>query len=87
MQDVRELREQGIGFNNYKITVDSNGVFLDIDPYVRVKIHRSKFKAFAEWYLEDQSPNKPLDSDAEKRRGRFNGLPPLKKELTKCQQK
>ena len=54
MQEVKALNEEGIGFNNYSIAIDSSGVFLDIDPYVRIKIHHSKFKAFAEWYLEDQ---------------------------------
>jgi|APSaa5957512622_1039677.scaffolds.fasta_scaffold725911_1 hypothetical protein len=56
IEDVDSLYEQGIGFNNYKITIDSTGVLLDIDPHVRIKIPHKKFKAFAEWYLEKQAP-------------------------------
>ena len=51
---VEALREQGIGFNNYKIKIDSSGVTLNINPYVRIKIPHKKFKAFAKWYLADQ---------------------------------
>jgi len=51
---VKQLREQGLAFNNYKIEVDSSGVYLDIDPHVRMKIPHNRFKAFAEWYLLDQ---------------------------------
>jgi len=54
MVDVRKLDAEGIGFNNYKIAIDSSGVFLDIDTYVRIKINHNNFKRFAEWYLEDQ---------------------------------
>ena len=48
IEDVDSLYEQGIGFNNYKITIDSTGVLLDIDPHVRIKIPHKKFKAFLE---------------------------------------
>jgi len=51
---VRKLQEQGISFNNYKIEIDSSGVYLDIDPHVRMKIPHKTFKSFAEWYLGDQ---------------------------------
>ena len=53
-RDVAELQEQGLKFNNVSIIVDSPGVMLEIDPYVRVKFTRDNFKRFAEWYLEDQ---------------------------------
>lgn len=54
MQDVKKLEEAGIGHNNYKCCVDSTGVLLDIDPYVRIKIPHNRFKEFAEWYLTEQ---------------------------------
>jgi len=54
LEDYDNLPEQGLGFNQHKITIDSTGVFLDIDPHVRIKIPHRKFKRFAEWYLEDQ---------------------------------
>ena len=51
MQDVFSLEETGIGFNQYKIDIDSIGVLLSIDPHVAIKIPHKKFKAFSEWYL------------------------------------
>ena len=54
MQDVDSLKEQDLAFNIYKIAVDSIGVFLNIDPHVRMKIPHKWFGAFAEWYLKDQ---------------------------------
>ena len=53
-RDVKELKEQGIAFNNVSIVVDSPGVILEISPHVQVKFTRETFKQFAEWYLEDQ---------------------------------
>jgi len=59
--DVEELDAQGIAFNNKKIIIDSSGVILEIEPYVRIKIDHRSFKKFAEWYLEDQDKtNKPI---------------------------
>ena len=54
MRDIMLLKERGIKFNNQSITVDSPGVILEIDPYVRVKFTQKNFKRFAEWYLENQ---------------------------------
>ena len=56
LHELKQLNEQGIGFNNYKFTHDGGGVFIDIEPYVRIKIPTDKMKAFAEWFLEDQAP-------------------------------
>ena len=53
--DCNELKEQGLSFNDYAITVHSTGVFLEIDPYVRFKINHNMFGRFARWYLEDQA--------------------------------
>jgi len=56
-QEIMALDERGIGFNNYKISIaDGRGVLIEIDPYVRIRLPRSKMKAFAEWYLEYQNP-------------------------------
>ena len=52
--DIVALNEQGIMYNNKRITIDSIGVILEITPYVRIKIDHKTFKRFAEWYLEDQ---------------------------------
>jgi hypothetical protein len=52
--DLEKLEEQGIGHNNKRLIMDSTGVFIDIDPYVRIKIPHTDFKRFAVWYLEDQ---------------------------------
>lgn len=59
LNDVDTLEEQGLAFNSKKIAVDSTGVLLIIDPYVRIKIDHKNFKRFAKWYLEDQhlTPN------------------------------
>jgi len=54
MVEVRNLKEQGLRFNNYAIEVDSSGILITIYPYVSLKINHKNFKRFAEWYLEDQ---------------------------------
>lgn len=52
-QDKKKLLEQGLGFNGDSITVLTNGVELKIGSCTIVTSKR-RFKAFAEWYLEDQ---------------------------------
>jgi len=54
MADIEKLDTQGIAFNNKKIMIDSSGIVLEIEPYVRIKIDHINFKRFAEWYLKDQ---------------------------------
>lgn len=57
LADLNRLNEDGIARNSYKLLVQPGpSVFIEIDPYVRVLIPRSVFKAFAEWYLADQEP-------------------------------
>lgn len=47
------LNEQGIGHNDESIMVSPNYVLLTMG-YTTVKIPMSRFKMFAEWYLEAQ---------------------------------
>ena len=53
--DIEALEYQGLSFNSKSISVLANGVLLEIDPYVRIKLDHTNFKRFAEWYLTDQS--------------------------------
>lgn len=55
VKDYDNLEGTGLSFNQYKCYVaDGTGVFIDIDPHVRVRIPARFFKRFAKWYLEDQ---------------------------------
>lgn len=53
MMDTRELNEQGIGINNYRIEVAPMSVIIETTNF-SWKLPQSIFKRFAEWYLEDQ---------------------------------
>lgn len=48
-----KLNEQGIGHNNQSIHIEPNSVVLTID-HTTIRIPMSRFKMFAEWYLEEQ---------------------------------
>jgi len=47
------LREQGLGFNEWSITVKPLSVFIS-NSTTELRISQKLFKQFAEWYLEDQ---------------------------------
>lgn len=53
MSDASRLNEQGIGKNDYSITVEPSVVVMKMG-HTTVRINQSIFKMFAEWYLEDQ---------------------------------
>jgi len=48
-----ELNEQGIGFNEWQILVEPLFVYIQ-NATTKIRIPQNRFKAFAEWYLEDQ---------------------------------
>ena len=50
---VSKLPEQGLRFNDLSIVVRPNKVIIDHGP-ATLRIPMDKFRAFAEWYLEDQ---------------------------------
>ena len=52
--DAKSMNEQGIGINDWGITVIPNYVEMKFPSGV-IKIPMTMFKRFAEWYLEDQS--------------------------------
>jgi hypothetical protein len=49
------LQESGLRFNNFEIEVKPCSVFLRVRPYAEIRIPMKHFRAFAEWYLEDQN--------------------------------
>lgn len=50
---TRKLKEQGLKFNDKGILVNPNYVLLE-NGCCTMKFSMKHFKAFAEWYLEDQ---------------------------------
>ena len=50
----RYLKEQGISYNDYSLTVLPSYVLIEMTT-VKIKIPMFHFKRFAEWYLEDQN--------------------------------
>ena len=50
---TQKLNEQGISFNNDSLRVMPGVVLLSLGA-VDIKVPMSRFKLFAEWYLEDQ---------------------------------
>lgn len=52
------LNEQGIGHNDESISVHPNYVLLTMG-HTQIKIGMSRFKMFAEWYLEEQDVEVP----------------------------
>ncbi len=57
MLSVRKLNVQGIGHNEETIILQPNHVILTIG-HTTIKISMTRFKMFAEWYLEEQEVNK-----------------------------
>lgn len=49
----KNLRESGITYNDRSIMVEPTAVVLTVGS-CKLKIPMNTFKAFAEWYLEDQ---------------------------------
>lgn len=54
---MTELIEQGIGFNDWSLSVGPSVVVIET-TFIRLKIPQRHFKRFAEWYLEDQPKEK-----------------------------
>ena len=54
MYDVARLKEQGICFNDWNITVKPLSVIINNTQF-SIKIPQHYFKRFAEWYLEEQN--------------------------------
>lgn len=52
-ESIEQLNESGIGFNEDSITLDRNCVILKMS-HTQVRIPASRFKMFAEWYLDEQ---------------------------------
>lgn len=52
-QELDELREQGLAFNQRSIMVRLNHVILENGPG-SLKLSKNDFKNFAQWYLTDQ---------------------------------
>lgn len=52
-ESIEQLNESGIGFNEDSITLDRNFVILQMS-HTQVRIPTSRFKMFAEWYLNEQ---------------------------------
>lgn len=50
---TNKLNEQGIGHNDQSILVEANSVILTMG-HTTVKIPSSRFKMFAEWFMEEQ---------------------------------
>lgn len=50
---VQKLNEQGLRFNEWGIMVSPNSVIIE-NGTTTMRIPMRRFKAFAEWYLEDQ---------------------------------
>lgn len=50
---AKQLREQGIGHNEWSIVVKPLSVIISNNT-TKLKIPQRRFKQFAEWYLEDQ---------------------------------
>jgi hypothetical protein len=50
---VSKLNEQGIAHNEQGIMIRPNYVILTMD-HTTVKIPMTRFRMFAEWYLEEQ---------------------------------
>jgi len=53
MFTASKLETQGIGHNEDSITIEPNSVVLKMG-HTTVRIPMSRFKMFAEWYLEPQ---------------------------------
>ena len=51
--DAMRLEEQGIGWNNDRISIRPNSVILELG-HTTVTIPMSRFKMMAEWYLTEQ---------------------------------
>jgi hypothetical protein len=52
-QEVKNLTEQGVAFNNKAITVSPLSVIL-VSGSCTIRIPMKVFQVFAEWYLKDQ---------------------------------
>ena len=53
-QDTDNLKEQGIGINDWSMTVKPAVVQIDLRHFGLVQVPMSVMKKFAEWYLRDQ---------------------------------
>jgi hypothetical protein len=51
--EAKKLNEQGISFNEWSIEVDPPMVTIS-NTHTIFSVPARKFKAFAEWYIEDQ---------------------------------
>ena len=51
---TQKLNEQGLRFNEWSIVVQPNSVIIE-NTTTTMRIPMNRFKAFAEWYLEDQT--------------------------------
>jgi len=54
--DTSKLQDQGISHNDEGVSVHPNYVLLRMG-HTEIKISMSRFKMFAEWYLEPQPIN------------------------------
>ncbi len=54
-QDAKSLNEQGLGINDWSLTVNPAKVVIEHRHYGMVNMPMSIFKKFAEWYLENQN--------------------------------
>jgi len=53
LAQAKTLNEQGIGHNEDSIVIEPNVVVLKMG-HTTIRIPMSRFKLFAEWYLEEQ---------------------------------
>jgi len=56
MHTASMLNEQGISHNGESIVVEPNSVILTMG-HTTIKIPMSRFKMFAQWFLEEQEVN------------------------------
>ncbi len=56
METAEKLNEQGIRHNDESIVIQPNVVILKMG-HTEIRIPMSRFKMFAEWYLEEQNIN------------------------------
>ena len=54
-QDSCSLNEQGIGINDWRLSIEPASVTIEHIHYGIIKMPMTIFTKFAEWYLEDQS--------------------------------
>ena len=53
-QEIKKLDIQGIGHNEWSLSVNPNIVLIENRYFGTVKVPMKLFKQFAEWYLEEQ---------------------------------